>query len=252
MGIHDNVVFNAHLQNTWDKSAGVGDAPTEGGNPTFGTETPDPVSGLGTYYGDLDGDDEVHYGNHTEHDTALLGTLSAACWVYPTAFRGSQLIMSKSAVNKGWELGYRSDGRVLIGVNGEFTLFHHLEDIVLNNWYCIGFTKGTDGVWRIYFNGVVGTSTFTRDLVGATSTNMIIGDSGAVSGQNPYCMVAEPVIWSDQKPAADMLDFYNAGAGVAIGAATVNIGILNPVSLDPRLYGATNSGLLVPKKLGEI
>lgn len=227
MGLNDNVVFLAHMNNdAWVDSAEVG-TPVTSGDPSFNSSN----KILGSHAGDFDGDDKVTYGAHTEHNA--MGAWSAGAWIRPTTMAATMAIMSKGrlAPALGWMFYVYADGKLALGRLGGWEL-GWAGKISINTWSCVVVTKsagGASSVYKMYHNGDLNPASATQSETADTVNLDVAGDSASVLAKF-IGQIDEAVIWQQELTQADVTAFYNGGAGVELPVATATPPPINHAS----------------------
>lgn len=215
MGLNDDISFLAHMNNSYVDSSGVGDAPTETGNPAFDASN----KIVGSHAGDLDGDDSVHWGNKSAYNA--VGAWSAGLWFRPTTISGIHMVVSKGGASDGWAIYFYSNGFLTFAGGASFEL-GIASAVNLNTWHNVVVTKSAGGgssVYEIYLDSVSGGTTTKAEF--SSASPLTFGDGGTGGAVPLIGQGDEMVVWNHELTQGEINEFYNGGAGVEVGAASL-------------------------------
>lgn len=112
-------------------------------------------------------------GNATQLQT---NNLSFSAFINPDDLIGRKTIASKITANSGWKL-YLDDASLKLQV-GSQTYTANDTSILANNWFSVAATVSNDLV-KLFVNGIPALQTTTNQTALNTSTNLLVGKTGA-------------------------------------------------------------------------
>ena len=219
-GTHGNLPSTTNLVGYWplDETSGT-NAPDESGNGNDGTlvnmEDADWVDGVVGKCLDFDGTNEyVEIADSANLNPTTEITLEA--WIYPKA-TGLKYIIGKGWASPGYNLNIdpqdkaefcvkAADAGSQINIAGTTTL-------LVDTWYHIVGTLGSDETARVYVNSVQeNSSAWTKGINTSTDTLRI----GHLGGQSEYFtgLIDEVRIYSTALTASEIKALYDYPAGV--------------------------------------